>query len=162
MPKQKTEQQPGPGAGDPEPVVVPVVPIQRPSPPTQKAEQGSVIVAKLLAGNLGTAPEISQEMRIDERKMAVLNDYTLTSYNYLSYRGEVDKIRFWKHFVDYELVGSQAIGGLARRQILTAIANSSGAQTLEKAQKPNVIARNFWNRGWKEKASSEGKVVEEY
>lgn len=133
----------------------------RPQPPTKIKEEGSVIVAKALSEQLGTSPEIKAEQRIDERKMAVLDDVTLAALSHFSYRYTYDGVRYWGHITEWWLTGSQGIGGLGRRHILQALANTSGVQSVDKAKSPNVIARNVWDRNWKEKAESEGKVVEE-
>ena len=133
----------------------------RPQPPSKIKEEGSVIVAKELAGQLGTSPEIKAEMRIDERKMAVLDDGTLAALSHFSYRYVYDYVRYWGHITEWWLTGSQGIGGLGRRHILQAMANISGIQAIEKAKQPNVIARSLWDRNWKQKAEAEGKVVEE-
>ncbi len=133
----------------------------RPPPPNLMKEEGSVIVAKELAGQLGTSPEIKSSMRIDERKMAVLDDGTLAALSHFSYRNVYDGVRYWGHITEWWLTGSQGIGGLGRRHILQAIGSSSGVQSVEKAEKPNALARNVWDRNWKQKAEAEGKVVEE-
>jgi hypothetical protein len=113
-----------------------------------------------LAEQLGTSPEIKGDMRIDERKMAVLTDNTLASLSHFSYRFIYDGVRYWGHITEWWLTGSQGIGGMGRRHILQALANTSGIQVMDKAEKPNAVARNIWDRNWKKKAESEGKVVE--
>lgn len=133
----------------------------RPQPPSSTKEEGSVIVAKALAEQLGTSPEIKAQMRIDERKMAVLTDGTLAALSHFSYRNVYDGVRYWGHITEWWLTGSQGIGGLGRRHILQAMANTSGIQVMDKAEKPNPIARNIWDRNWKEKAAAEGKQVDE-
>ena len=140
-----------------------IVPISsiRPTAPKAVKEDGNVVVARELAGNLGTSPEIRQTMRIDERKFAVLDDVTLAALSHFSYRYVNDGVRYWGHIVEWWLTGSQGIGGLARRHVLQAIANSSGAQQMDKAKKPNALARNLWDRDWKDKAEAQGKVVED-
>lgn len=137
------------------------MPAQRPQPPSKVKEEGNVIVAKALAEQLGTSPELKAQMMIDERKMAVLNAGTLSALSHFSFRHVYDGIRYWGHITEWELIGSQGIGGLARRHILTALANTSGIQGVEKAKPPNAVARNLWNRDWKQKAEQEGKVVDE-
>jgi len=139
------------------------LPISHVRPQTTKPmkEDGSVIVAKELAGQMGSAPEIKQEMRIDERKFAVLQDGTLAALSHFSYRYVYDKVRYWGHITEWWLTGSQGIGGLARKHVLQLMANSSGVQSIEKAQKPNVVARALWNRDWRRKAEQKGEVVEE-
>ncbi len=121
----------------------------RPQPPSASKEEGSVIVAK------------KSDMRIDERKMAVLSDTTLAALSHFSYRHVYDGVRYWGHITEWWLTGSQGIGGLGRRHILQALANTSGIQVMDKAEKPNAVARNIWDRNWKHKAEQEGKVVEE-
>jgi len=137
------------------------MPAMRPQPLSKIKEEGNVIVAKALAEQLGTSPELKSQMRIDERKMAVLQDQTLAALSHFSYRYVYDKVRYWGHITEWWLTGSQGIGGLGRRHILQALANTSGIQAMEKAKQPNAIARNLWDRNWKQKAESEGKVVEE-
>lgn len=137
------------------------MPSIRPQPPSKTKEEGSVIVAKALAEQLGTAPEIKAQMRIDERKMAVLSDTTLAALSHFSYRHVYDGVRYWGHITEWWLTGSQGIGGLGRRHILQAMANTSGIQVMDKAEKPNAVARNLWDRNWKERAEKEGKVAED-
>jgi len=138
---------------------IPIIPYSRPSPLKGAQETGSVIVAKALASQLGSDPRHLAQQLIDERKTAVLNEYVATALGYFSYRGSVDKQRFWNHLVGWELVSSQAIDGRGRRDILTALANISGLQTTDIASKPNVLARNIWKRDWKGKAEASGKTV---
>jgi hypothetical protein len=133
----------------------------RPQPPAASKEEGSVIVAKALAEQLGTSPEIKADMRIDERKFAVLDDGTLAAMSHFSYRNVYDGVRYWGHITEWWLTGSQGIGGLGRRHVLQALANTSGIQVMDKAEKPNVVARNIWDRAWKKKAEDQGKITED-
>jgi len=137
------------------------MPSTRPQPHSKVKEEGNVVVAKALAEQLGTSPELKAQMQIDERKMAVLNPGTLSALSHFSFRHVYDGIRYWGHITEWELIGSQGIGGLARRHILQALANTSGVQSVEKAAKPNAVARNLWDRDWKKNAEQEGKVVDE-
>jgi len=137
------------------------MPANRPLPPSKMKKEGNVVVAEKLCEQLGTAPELKAQMRIDERKMAVLQDGTLASLSHFSYRFVYDKVRYWGHITEWWLTGSQGLGGLGRRHILQALANTSGIQSVDKAKQPNAIARNVWDRDWKNKAEQEGKVVDE-
>lgn len=132
----------------------------RPAPPETKHEEGSVIVAKHLAPQLATDPSILANGYWDERKMMVIKDGILPPITHFSARFTYDGVRYWGHLVEWILIGSQGVDGRGRRDILAAIGASTGAQSIEKAQAPNVIARNLWSRNWKEKAASEGKVVD--
>jgi len=133
----------------------------RPSPPNTKAEQGSVIVAKHLAPQLLSSPEFLAEGRWDERKLAVLKEGDLAAMSHFSYRYVYDGIRYWGHITEWWLTGSQGVGGLGRQHALKAIGASTGAQSIEKARKPGVLARNLWNKNWKEKALIQGQEPEE-
>lgn len=138
---------------------IPIIPYSRPTQQKGTQETGSVIVAKALASQLGSDPRHLAQQLIDERKVAVVNELTATALGYFAYRGSVDHQRFWNHIVGWELVISQAIDGRGRRDILTALANTSGLQTSEIARQPNVLARNITKRDWKEKAQASGKTV---
>lgn len=143
------------------PKQIPVVPYSRPAPSKAANETGGVIVAKTLAPQLLSDSRHLGQGIIDERKTAVLNEFTATALGYFSYRATVDKQRFWGHLVGWELVASQGIDGRGRRDALTALANASGVSTSELAKAPNLLARNIWNKDWKEKAEKEGKTVVE-
>lgn len=137
------------------------MPALRPQPQQRIKEEGNVIVAKALSEQLGTSPELKSQMRIDERKMGVFSSAEVPALAHFSYRYVYDHVRYWGHITEWQLTGSQGVGGLARKHILQALANTSGVQAMEKAKKPNVIARSLWDRNWKEKAESQGQVVEE-
>jgi len=132
---------------------------QKQAPTSGREESGSAVVAKALAPQLGSSPAILEAHHIDERKMAVLNDLTQTALGYFNYRGKVDHVRFFRWISNWELVSSQAVGGLARRHILQAISAASGVTVAEVAGRPNMIARNITNRNWKTNAIRSGKVV---
>ena len=155
----QTTPQAHPSAAPTSTEAIPIIPYSRPSPQKGVQETGSVIVAKALASQLGSDPRHLGQQLIDERKVAVLNELTATALGYFSYRGTVDHQRFWNHVVGWELVVSQAIDGRGRRDILTALANTSGIQTSEIARQPNVLARNITKRDWKQKAEASGKTV---
>lgn len=122
-------------------------------------EDGGAIVAKTLGPQLGSDPGYGAAMKIDERKLAVLNEYTGSALGYFAFRAENDNVRFWQHTVGWELASSQAMGGLARTHILKAIMASSGATMTDVANRPNLLARNVWNRSWKEDAARKGQTV---
>jgi len=134
----------------------------RPSSKTPEHEHGGVIVAKTLAPQLATDPNLLAQGQWDERKLAVLDDGTLAAMSHFSHRFTYDGVRYWGHICEWWLTGSQGIGGRGRTDILKAMmAASTGGPTPEKAHKPNILSRNLFNRDWKSKAQSEGKEVEE-
>ena len=133
----------------------------RPQPDSKKTEEGSVIVAKHLAPQLATDPDLLGQGRWDERKVAVLDEGTLAAMSHFSHRYVYDGVRYWGHIVEWWLTGSQGIGGRGRTDILRAIGASAGVQSVERTKAPNVIARNLWARDWQKKATAEGKVPED-
>jgi len=139
---------------------LPMPPSQR-GPTKKETESGTAVVAKGLAPQLGSAPAFTAAMQIDERKMAVLNDYTQTALGYFRYRGKADGVRFFAFFTDWELASSQALNALARRHILEALRAATGSSVTSVAEKPNILARNVWRRSWKGDAVREGKEVVE-
>lgn len=138
---------------------IPVVPYSRPAPAKNPNLTGSVIVAQTLAPQLLSDSRHLGQGIIDERKVAVLNEFTATALGHFSYRATVDHIRYWEHLVGWELVASQGIDGRGRRDALTALANASGVSNPEVAKPPNILARSIWQRDWKQKAEAEGKTV---
>jgi len=139
---------------------LPMPPGQR-GPADKQTESGTAVVAKGLAPQLGSAPSYTAAMQIDERKMAVLNDYTQTALGYFRYRGKADGVRFFAFITDWELASSQALNALARRHILEALRAATGSTVTSVAEKPNILARNVWRRSWKGDAVREGKEVVE-
>ena len=125
-------------------------------------EAGVATVARTLGPQLASDQRHLMQLIIDERKLAVLNDFTQVSVGYFLYRGQVDEIRFWNYIANWELVSSQAIDGRGRNDILKAIAYSASGKPQEVAKKPHMLARNTYARNWKVQAAREGKeVVEE-
>ena len=121
-------------------------------------DTGVSIIAKNLAPQIGSKQVALAEGEIDERKFAQLNECTQPALGYFAYRGEIDKIRFWDYIVNWELVSSQALNGLGKRQVLQAIQAAAGTKSLEYAERPNLLARNLWKRDWKKDAMEKGQV----
>lgn len=137
------------------------MPGTRPQPHKEVKKEGNVIVAEKLAEQLGTSPELKAQMRIDERKMGVFSNAEVPALAHFSYRYVYDRVRYWGHITEWQLTGSQGVGGLGRKHILQALANTSGVQGAEKAKKPNIIARNLWDKNWKQNAEMRGEITEE-
>lgn len=131
------------------------------SPTTSKKEQsGSAIVSEHLAPQLGSAPKFLSNQEIDERKLGVLNEMATISLFHFHFRGVIDGVNYYERLVDWELVSSQGVNGIARRHILQSIAAASGAQVRETVKRPNLIARNTYARDWEKQAMKEGKIPE--
>lgn len=140
----------------------------------ETSEEPATTVAKALAPQMGSDPKHLGKQEIDQRKFAVLNEYTQAALAYFNWRGggqpyktrkgEIKTrrgIRFWRNLVDWELNTSPSLGGLGRRQVIQTVAAAAGVGkgVLEVAERPNVLSRNITQRNWKEKATKEGKVV---
>lgn len=125
-------------------------------------ESGVSIVGQALAPQLASDNTFLVRQLIDQRKLAVLNPYTQAAMAYFAYRGdpEKDDVRFFSHIVNFELNSSPSIGGLGRRQVIQAIAAAAGGggRALDVASRPNIIARNVYNRDWKKNALEKGEV----
>lgn len=134
---------------------------QRPQQPSKTREQGSVIVAKALAEQLATSPEMKARLLNDELKLAVLDYPTMVALGHFSRRYVHDGIGYYGHISNWILRGTQGIGGRTRNDIIKALGVTSGIQSVEVAKKPNIVARSLWRRDWKSKAESEGKEVVE-
>jgi len=129
----------------------------------EQKEDAVVTVAKALAPQLGSDPKHLSRQEIDQRKFAVLNEPCQAALGHFYYRAKVDKVRYFDYMLEWELTTTPSIGGLGRRQVIqeTAAAAGVGKGVLEVAQKPNVLARNLTKRDWREKATREGKAVQE-
>jgi hypothetical protein len=128
-------------------------------------ESGVVVVGQALAPQLASDNTYLTRSMIDQRKLAVLNPYTQAAMAYFALRGDPkgDNVRFFHHMVEFELNSSPSLGGLGRRQIIQAItaAAGGGGQGLDVASRPNIIARNVYNRDWKKKALEKGEIPTE-
>jgi len=129
----------------------------------EKFEDAVVTVAKALAPQMGSDPKFLSKQEIDQRKFAVLNEPCQAALGHFYYRSEVDKVRYFTYMLAWELNTTPSIGGLGRRQVIQSIAAAAGVGkgVFEVAQKPNVLARNITRRDWRDKATQEGKVVQE-
>jgi hypothetical protein len=153
---------PAPPGAQPGPMMpIGAAPGGRPQPDKNKNEQGSVIVAKHLAPQLGSDPDHLAEGRWDERKLAVLTEEDVAAMSHFSYRYVYDGIRYWGHTVEWWLIGTQGVNGRGRSDILKVIGAATGVQSREIVQKPGVLARNLFNRDWRQKADAQGQEVRE-
>ncbi len=133
---------------------IPRRPAQQALPPS-----GEYKVAETLVPQMGSKKNVLSDGEIDQRKFAVLEALQADSLGHFEYRGSVDGIRYWRHEVEWELNTSPSVGGLGRRQVIDTIAAAAGAPRTQIAEKPNILARSIWHRGWKKEAQDEGKVV---
>lgn len=159
--KLKTDPNTAPQGATTSKGVIPFANTQRPQPPGKFREEGGVIVAKVLAPQLGTDPLMRSRMQNDELKMGVLDYPILLSALHFIRRGEHDGVGYYLDFFTGLLRGTVGINGRGRKDVLQAMSNISGHSTAEIAKKPNILARNTWNKDWKQKAEDKGQTVNE-
>lgn len=136
----------------------------RTSQETPTKEDGQAIISKKLAIQLGTAPKIIAIHDFDDYKLGNFTSIaSALAIVHFERRGKHDGVRYYDFMS--EKMKSVFIGfnGRGRNDILklAAYTNPGGSSVMETAQKPNVIARNLFNRNWKQKAQSQGQQVEE-
>jgi hypothetical protein len=141
--------------------IVPFGTTQRPQPPNKFREQGSLVVAKILAPQLGTDPRMRAQLLNDELKMGVFDYPILFAGLHFLNRAEVDGVEYYGYFFRGLFRGTQGIGGRARKDVLQLASNISGSSAQTIAKKPNIIARNTWNKNWRKKAENKGEIVDE-
>ena len=125
------------------------------------SEDGTAIIGKVLVPQMGSDSQTIEKGLIDQRKFAVITEGEQVALAHFSYRAEYDKNRYFGHLVEWILNSSPSIGGLGRKQTISLTAAASGSGRPDTAKQPNVLARNLWNRNWREKAESQGKEVVE-
>ena len=123
--------------------------------------QTGLIAEEKLVPQLGTDPEhISQTNRFDGLILSNLNPVevawtTLASMIPRAYGGQ-----FYEKVVNTYLRGKRSQHGWTSKNIISVTGNLRGIPgPVEIARKPNVLARNIWDRDWKERALEEGKEV---
>jgi len=114
-----------------------------------------------LVMQMGSDDKTLGQGRIDMRKFSHINELQQVALGHFKYRGEVDGIRYFNRFVTWILNSAASINGLRARQIIQIVAAHSGTPKPEFVSKPNILARNLWNKKWREEAEREGKVVVE-
>lgn len=124
-------------------------------------EDGTAVIGKVLVPQMGSDQKTIEAGLIDQRKFAVITEGEQVALAHFSYRAEYDDNRYFGHLVGWILNSSPSLGGLGRRQTISLTAAASGSGRPDTAKKPNVLARNIWNRNWKQKAEAEGKEAEE-
>ena len=124
-------------------------------------DSGVVVVARALAGQLGSDQAHLIEQQIDQRKFAILHPLCRAAMGHFNYRAGVDQIRYYGWVIDWELNSSPSENGVGRRQAIQMVnaAAGGGKGSMEVADRPNILQRNLTQRNWKERAVKEGKVI---
>lgn len=132
-------------------------------PPQQLSQQQKDMVEQIvnLAMQLGSSKKHLGQGEIDERKFANLSELEQIALGHFMYRGEIDNIRYFKYFVDWQLPSSVSIGGLGRRQTIQTIGATKGQAIPDFVRKPNWLARRTYKRDWEKEAEEKGQVVVE-
>lgn len=141
---------------------LPELPIKRDIIQPIAAPSGTTVVSQTLVPQMGSDKKHLLRFEIDMRKFAVLSKSDQVAYMHFTYRGEVDKIRYYAMLTDFMLNSSPSIDGLGRKQVIQTVEASTGGRERGRfVSKPNVLARKLWNRDWREKAESEGATIVE-
>jgi len=113
------------------------------------------VVGSSLAGELGSDTVVRQRGYTDMRRLSVLEREDLALLLYSKLRGK--KTQVWKMLYDEYLNLMVSVGGRGRRDIIRMEGVSRGGlpSVSEEIPKPNIIARNIWDRGWKKRVEED-------
>ena len=141
--------------------IVPFNNTQRPIQPNKTQKAGSLVIAEILAPQLGTDPLMRAKLQNDELKMGVLDMPILLSSLHFLRRGREDHVGYYTDFFSGLIRGTVGINGRGRKDVLQMASNISGSSVTTIATKPNLIARNTFRRNWEKDAEKKGQIVEE-
>jgi len=129
----------------------------------KETKDGVATAVEALGPQMGSDLSHLKAQKIDQRKFAVLNEPCQAAMGHFYYRAMVDEVRYYDWMLAWELNTTPSIGGLGRRQVIQTVAAAAGAGkgVFEVADRPNILARNITRRDWREKATREGKLVNE-
>lgn len=124
-------------------------------------EHPGIIAEEVLVPQLGTFPDIMAEtFRYDDRILTKLNPMEALWMSIVELVPDYGGGLIWKRFAHEYRMLKRSQGGWNTSNILKALGNLRGTPgPSEIARKPNALARNLWNRDWKEKAIEQGKDV---
>ena len=120
-----------------------------------------MIAEEVLTPQIGTFPDIITETgRYDDRILSRINSIEALWMSIVELIPEYGGGRMWKKFGYVYRMLKRSEGGWTTQNIIKALGNLRGSPMhREIARKPNILARNLWNRDWREKATEEGKEV---
>jgi len=123
--------------------------------------QPGMIAEETLVPQLATFPDtISETGRYDDRILSKINKMEALWMSIIELIPAHGGGRMWRKFGFMYRMMKRSEGGWTSQNIIKALGSLRGTPTQrEIARKPNVLARNLWNRDWKEKAVEEGKDV---
>jgi len=123
---------------------------KRKIPPQYIEDRGPEIVASTLAPQLGSDSETLTQGKIDMSLLSVIEkeDRPLLIFSHI--RGR--KFKIWRDIFDLYLKLNVSVGGRGRRDIIRMEGVARGGLPSVEAEipKPGVLARNIWDRKWKE------------
>jgi len=120
-----------------------------------------LIAEERLVPQLGTSPQyISENNEYDHRILSYLNATEVAWTTLAELIPDYAGGRLFRRLAYIYKMNKRSQGGWTSQNILKALGNLRGIPApKEIARKPNILARNLWNRDWKEKAIEEGKEV---
>lgn len=112
---------------------------------------GAEILAMNVAPQVGTSPKVLADGEYDMRLLTDFTPETQVADVYFSLRSL--KTKCYKRLVDANRYTAPAIGGKRVRTLLEfqRASNPMFQPTPPKVAVPNIVARNVWDRKWKEK-----------
>lgn len=131
-------------------------------------EQAMAEVLKMIIPQAFSSPQImsggaEDSGQIDEWKTTVFESgHEAISMMYFRHRGVNDHVRFYEEFTDHYLRSKHSVDGHGLnmiRDIASFLGSGGGKNKIVK--RPNVLARNLWDRDWERRAESEGADVVE-
>lgn len=120
-----------------------------------------LIAEEILSPQLATDPAfMMRRNEYDIRILTKLNSMEVLWNSIVNIIPDEAGGRAWKRFADEYKYHKRSEAGWNTQNILKALANVRGISApREIVRKPNLLARNVWNRDWKERAAEEGKEV---
>jgi len=109
---------------------------------------------------MGSSQEFLSKGKIDERKLASINQHDLLALGHFNYRGEVDGVRYFQKFVSWVLNASVSVDNLRSRQFIQLASAMGGGSPQEIVRKPNMIGR-LRNPNWRRDAEERGAIIVE-
>jgi len=111
------------------------------------------VIASTLAPQLGSDSSILAQGRTDMRRLTVIARDDMRFVLYATVRAKKSPV--WADLLEAYANWSVSVGGRGRRDIIRMEAVSKGGAAQVESeinlQPPNVLARNIYNRDWKEK-----------
>ncbi len=131
--------------------------------PLNFPSQPGIIAEEKIAPQIGTDPQhMIETNEYDDRIFSNLNDLEILAHSLIETIPAKSGGRAYQKFAYMHRKLKRSKSGWNMNSVLRALAFIRGVEPRDEvARKPNVIARNLWDRSWRAKAMEDGKVPEE-